>query len=110
MTNNVCLVKKGNEVNQNYLLYYFKSQQAQNYIKLFSKGGAQDFISLTALRKFPIIVPSKKTQEKVIEKFNSMYSLSKSVEQMSIEKLTSLIKLKQSILHQAFNSELIKAA
>jgi type I restriction enzyme S subunit len=107
---NVCLVKKGNKANQNYLLYYFKSKQAQDYMKLFSKGGAQDFISLTVLRKFPILVPSKEMQEQILEKFTSIYSLTKLIKQKNNEKLSLIKKLKQSILYKAFNRDLVKAA
>lgn len=105
---NVCLVKQGNEVDQNYLLCFFKSVQAQKYIKLFSNGGAQEFIGLTALRKFPIPLPSKEIQEKVVENHNNISTLCKVIEKNCVEKLISLVKLKESILKQAFNGELVK--
>jgi type I restriction enzyme S subunit len=105
---NVCLVKQGNKADQNYLLYFFRSVQAQNYIQLFSNGGAQEFIGLTALRKLPIPMPSKEVQEKVVDSLNTIFSLSKVIENNTIQKLNSLVKLKQAILKQAFNGELVK--
>jgi type I restriction enzyme S subunit len=105
---NVCLVKKGDKVNQNYLLYFFKSQQAQNYIKQFSNGGAQEFIGLTALRKLPVPIASRDEQDKVIDKLNSMFFLTKSIETSNFEKLNYLGKLKQSILKKAFDGTLVK--
>ena len=49
-------------------------------------------------------------QEKILKKFNTIYSLTKLIKQKSNEKLTLIKKLKQSILYKAFNQNLIKVA
>ena len=64
---NVGLIKSLGKINQNFLLTYLKSPSAQNYISLMSSGGAQQFIGLTSLRKFPIPLPSDEEQSEVVE-------------------------------------------
>jgi type I restriction enzyme, S subunit len=105
---NVGLVKKGNILDQNYLLYFLRSKQAHDYMKFVSKGGAQDFISLTALRNFPIIAPPREVQEKVVKKIDSFIFLNKSLEKNYNEKLKLLNDLKDSILSQVFNGKFSK--
>ena len=63
---NVGLIKPEKKLSQLYILNYLKSDVAQNYISLMSKGGAQEFISLTSLRQFPIPLPTLKEQEAIV--------------------------------------------
>jgi type I restriction enzyme M protein len=77
---NVGLIKPLKFINQKYLLAYLKSPSALNYIALMSRGGAQEFISLTTLRSFPIPVPSEETQQLIvaqIENEQNMVSVAK---------------------------------
>ena len=64
---NVGLIKPIGKINHNYLLYFLKSQNAQEYISLMSSGGAQQFIGLTTLRKFPIPVPDVIEQTEIVK-------------------------------------------
>lgn len=68
---NVGLIKPSPNLLQNYLINYLKSETAQKYISLMSKGGAQEFISLTSLRQFPIPIPSIPEQEKIIARIEN---------------------------------------
>jgi len=64
---NVGLIKPLGKINHTFLLYYLKSQTAQEYISLMSSGGAQQFIGLTTLRKFPIPVPDVMEQTEIVQ-------------------------------------------
>lgn len=64
---NVGLIKPLGKINHTYLLYYLKSLAAQDYISLMSSGGAQQFIGLTTLRKFPIPVPDVVEQTEIVK-------------------------------------------
>lgn len=64
---NVGLIKTLGKINHTYLLYYLKSPSAQAYISLMSSGGAQQFIGLTSLRKFPIPVPDVIEQLEIVK-------------------------------------------
>ena len=105
---NVGLFKKGDILDQNYLLYFLKSKQAQDYMKFVSKGGAQDFISLTALRNFPVIVPDREVQENIVKKIDSLILLNNSLKKNYITKKKLLNNLKDSIVSKVFNGEFSK--
>jgi type I restriction enzyme M protein len=64
---NVGLIKPLGKINHTYLLYFLKSLNAQEYISLMSSGGAQQFIGLTTLRKFPIPVPDVVEQTEIVK-------------------------------------------
>lgn len=72
---NVGLIKLGKNINQKFLLYYLKSEFALNYVKQVSKGGAQEFIGLTALRAFPIHLPSKKEQVRIVNEIETEFEI-----------------------------------
>ena len=46
-----------------YFLLFLKSKDAQQYIKSCMAGSTQQYISLSELRKIPIIVPGKEIKE-----------------------------------------------
>jgi type I restriction enzyme M protein len=64
---NVGLIKPLGKINHTYLLYFLKSPSAQAYISLMSSGGAQQFIGLTSLRKFPIPLPDVIEQIEIVK-------------------------------------------
>jgi restriction endonuclease S subunit len=72
---NVGLIKSLDKINQNFLLTYLKSPTAQDYISLMSSGGAQQFIGLTSLRKFPIPLPTYDEQADVVEQIENEQQL-----------------------------------
>jgi type I restriction enzyme M protein len=74
---NVGLIKPSEKLDQSFLLNYLKSDTALEYISLMSKGGAQEFISLTSLRQFPIPLPSYEEQEVIVAKINREQQLVK---------------------------------
>ena len=72
---NVGLIKSKGEINQKYLLVYLQSFEALNYVAFMSTGGAQSFISLTALRKFPIPIPDAHAQIQIVSQIEKEQSL-----------------------------------
>lgn len=103
---NVGLIKANENIDRNYLLYFLKSKKALNYIKSFSKGGAQEFIGLTELRKFPITLAPINHQQKIVQQLDKFSTETKRLEAMYQQKLDALEELKKSILQKAFSGEL----
>jgi type I restriction enzyme, S subunit len=107
---NVCLVKASSKINQDFLLYYLKSPKAKYFVKTSSKGGAQEFIGLTELRKFPIPLAPIEEQGAIVSKLNELSGEAKKLEAIYQQKLAGLEELKKSILQKAFGGELKGAA
>ena len=103
---NVGLIKANDKVNMSFLLYYLKSYLAKIYIEAESRGGAQPFIGLTKLRKFPISLAPNDIQKSLVMKLDELRLETKRLETIYQKKLTALNELKQSILQKAFTGEL----
>jgi type I restriction enzyme, S subunit len=103
---NVGLVKQNQSVNQQYLLFFLKSPQAATYVQAASKGGAQEFVGLTELRRFPVPLPPLKYQDKLADKFQSLRAETQHLAVVYHRKLAVLEALKKSLLHQAFTGKL----
>jgi type I restriction enzyme S subunit len=69
---NVGLFKTKNEELSKWIYYYLKSPDAQNEIKSNYKGSTQQYISLTDLRNFPIILPSEKEYKNITSILSSL--------------------------------------
>ena len=103
---NVGLVKQNPSVNQQFLLYFLKSPQAAGFVQSASKGGAQEFVGLTELRRFPVPLPSLERQSMFAKKFQFLREETQSLAAIYTRKLAALEALKESLLHQAFSGEL----
>src|SRR5699024_938983 len=66
---NVGLFKlNGNKIKAKWLNYFFKTANANLYIKQNLKGGNQKYIALNILRKFPIPVPpTLEEQQEIVD-------------------------------------------
>lgn len=107
---NVGLLKhKPDTIDNKYLLFYLKSDYAKEFIKQKSKGGAQEFIGLTELRKFPIKYIDIDIQKKIVKEIESRLSVCDKVEQSIKDSLAQAEALRQSILKKAFSGELLTA-
>ena len=103
---NVGLVKQNLSINQHFLLYFLKSPQAASYVQAASKGGAQEFVGLTELRRFPVPLPSLERQNTLAESFQSLRAETQRLASLYERKLAALEALKKSLLHQAFTGRL----
>jgi type I restriction enzyme S subunit len=104
---NVGLIKHSISISSSYLLYFLKSPFAWNYIKALSKGGAQEFVGLTELRKYPIIYCPSEPQEKVVQKIENRLSVADKLEETITKSLKQAEAIRQSILKKAFEGKLI---
>jgi type I restriction enzyme S subunit len=103
---NVGLIKQSKNINKYFLLYYLKSTIALKYVLYMSNGGAQEFVGLTALRSFPIPIPSLAEQQTIVTKLDTLSIETKRFEAIYQQKLINLEELKKSVLQKAFNGEL----
>ena len=63
---NVGLFKTGSETKGKWLYFYFQSKDAKNYISASRGGTTQEYITLEALRKFPIPFPQTTREVELI--------------------------------------------
>ena len=91
---------------QQFLLYFLRSPQAASYVQAASKGGAQEFVGLTELRRFPVPLPSLGDQNALAEKFQSLNEETQRLARLYERKLDGLEALKRSLLHEAFSAQL----
>ena len=103
---NVGLVKQNPSINQEFLLYFLKSPQAASFVKGASKGGAQEFVGLTELRRFPVPLPSLERQNAFADTFQSLREETQRLARLYERKFAALEALKKSLLHQAFTGAL----
>lgn len=103
---NVGLVKQNALINHQFLLYFLKSPQAARFVQVASKGGAQEFIGLSELRRFPFPHPSLKQQNAFAKTFQFLREETQRLSSIYLQKLAAMEALKKSLLHQAFSGEL----
>lgn len=99
-------LKPKRDLNKNYL-YYFLSTQVEKNLSI-SAGAAQPNLSTEQIKEMLIPLPSISTQERIIEKFNAISAEIDKSRRCYKNKGVELSFLKQSILKQAFNGELVK--
>lgn len=87
---------------------FFMLLYAQKKIKSFSKGSAQENINLATFENMHFKIPSIDNQIQIVEQLNHLKLLASNVINAKLNKIISLTALKQSILQQAFNGELVK--
>ena len=103
---NVGLIKKSEKTNQEYLAYYLKSEVAQKYVSDASNGGAQEFIGLTSLRKFPIPLPPLSEQKRIVKELDTLSEKVRQLQEIYTKQIADCDELKQSLLQKAFTGEL----
>lgn len=87
---------------------FFMLLFGQQLIKSKSKGSAQENINLGTFEDMYFKVPPKNEQDIIVEQLNKIRDLADSISESQLNKAISLSLLKQSILKQAFNGELVK--
>ena len=103
---NVGLIKKSEKTNQEYLAYYLKSEVAQKYVSDASNGGAQEFIGLTSLRKFPIPLPTLPEQKRIVKELDTLSEKTKALCAIYENQIADCEELKKSLLAKAFEGNL----
>jgi type I restriction enzyme S subunit len=91
-----------------FIYNYLKSPAGEKQIKSRLLGMATKTITKDNVRNIVIPIPPLNTQEKIVNDLNKLRHLLTQVEKIYQQKINKLIELKQSILKQAFNGELVK--
>ena len=99
---NVGLIKKNDNINMRYLLFYLHSPSANTYILNNSNGGAQEFIGLKGLRTFPIPYPPLSEQQSIVATLDSLKSKVDRLQENYDKISQECDALKQAILRQVF--------
>ena len=89
-----------------FLKYYLNSHAVKQLAKNSVRSSGVGNLNVGTVRKFPIKFPPKKTQERLIEEFDSIRNLTTSLELKYQSELDNLEELRQSILEQAFEGKL----
>lgn len=97
-------------VNPDYLRHFFQSKDYWNVINSGISGSAQGGFNASKLKKLKFPLPDKIKQVEIIKKLNEIEKFSLLYKNLQQKKIYQFNKLKQSILQQAFNGELVKAA
>lgn len=102
---------RAKKINTEFLCYQLNSRKIKNFINSQQKGSTRPRVTLKIIRDLPINIPNKiDHQLHVLKSINDFIKQIKNIIQLSNSKIIELNKLKQSILLQAFNGELVKAA
>ena len=99
---NVGLIKKNDNINMRYLLFYLHSPSANTYILDNSNGGAQEFIGLKGLRTFPIPYPPLSVQQSIVDTLDSLKSKVDRLQENYDKISQECDSLKRAILRQVF--------
>ena len=104
---NVALLKpKSNVLTGRFLEYYLNNKRIKDkIIWMTSVGGAQQFLSLSQLRKLEVLVPKIQLQNKFSERIQ-LIEQQKQQAQASLEKSKALFN---SLLQRAFTGELTES-
>jgi type I restriction enzyme S subunit len=104
VNNHAHVVKFTKIVTQKFVEFYLNSISLSPYVS----GMAQPKLNQAMLNKIPIPLPNVEEQSRLVNLFEIMKESTSTLKNSYIEKVSQLISLKQSILQQAFNGELVK--
>ena len=99
---NVGLIKKTDNINMRFLLYYLHSPAANSYVLENSNGGAQEFIGLKGLRNFPIQFPPLAEQQRIVERLDALSENIRKYEEIQRQIISECDALKQALLRKVF--------
>jgi len=92
------------KANTRFIEYQLRVAKAQLQAK--GKGSAQDNINLGTFKTHTFFFPSPRTQEKIVERLDSIALIAALLIEVIEQKVVLLDELKQSLLHQAFTGKL----
>ena len=108
---NAILIRPKKEImSSEFLKIFFQSRKGQNLLEVISNGTSHKKFNKTSLRRLKITVPTIEQQSKILDEINNLNNRIRIIEQNTENNLKNFEFLKQSILQQAFNGELVKAA
>lgn len=95
------------ELLQRFLLYVLNSPAVIERIEEANSGSAQPQLPIRVLSKIHFILPPLAEQKKIVEKMDALTQKVRELQKLQSETAANLTALKQSILHKAFQGELI---
>lgn len=104
VNNHAHVLKFESIITQKFVEFYLNSMSLKPYVS----GMAQPKLNQSMLNKIPIPLPEISDQSKLVNNFQLIFENCKKIGALNEQKLTELGLLKQSILRQAFNGELVK--
>jgi type I restriction enzyme S subunit len=110
LTENACRLVFEKNINNKFVYYFTKSPSFKSQVIKQTRTTAQPKLALNRLGDIELIIPNLKEQLRIVESFDQISFFLTSIKNKYFSKITELRKLKQSILKQAFNGELFKAA
>ncbi len=111
IANNLFQVKpKNNSITKEYLFWYLYSPKFQNFIKGKMSGAAMPAINFGMINDFEMNLLPIEEQELIVKNCESFNSQKKKLISIYQSKVSNFEVYRQSILKQAFNGELVKAA
>lgn len=102
----VALIKPNN-INSQFLKYYFDSPISKYYFKTQERGTAQKGIYLNTLKNLPVLLPSMIEQKRIVEEIEKRFAVADEVEKVVEQNIEKAKQLKQSILKKAFEGRLV---
>ena len=110
LTENACRLVFEKNINNKFVYYFTKSPSFKSQLIEQTRTTAQPKLALYRLGNIKLIIPNLKQQFMIIEDVERITFFVTSNQNKYFSKINELKNLKQSILKQAFNGELVKAA
>lgn len=101
------LLRTNSRMINKFLMYYLNSPYVTTYVAGITGGSASPHVNVCDIKNYQIPVPPISKQEKIINDIEGFMSIIYNIEKTVERSLRQTDCLKQSILHKAFNGELI---
>lgn len=93
-------------IDAKFLTYLFESELVKKQIKDKSAGAAVNYISISEIRKFKIILPALEKQKRIVAHLDSLSEKVHQLEEIYTKQLADCDEIEQSLLQRAFEGEL----
>jgi type I restriction enzyme S subunit len=103
---NVALLKTDPSIISGSYLEYYQLRYKDYIFNQVTKGGAQPFLSLDAIKALPIHLPPLEEQHEIIRRVEKLFKLADSLEAKYAKAMERVVKIEQSVLAKAFRGEL----
>jgi len=96
------VVMKKITIDNRYLSYYLKTEEAQHYIWSIAKGAAAQTVSQKNLAEMKIPVPDDTVQQSIVSRLDALSANIKKLEEVQRKTLAECDALKQAMLREVF--------
>ena len=100
-------ITPSNKVSSDYLKYFLKDYVAGNMTKHTTGSAIKNVVAVSILKKIKIPLPSLSEQKKIVAHLDSLSENINKIQQAQTATADDLTALEQSILHKAFQGELV---